>query len=73
MQDTTARQPDRKRDSEQMAAGSTDDQLAASSTNEPDDKSETGTAAIWSALKGDTAWAEYHMQIKTCLHKPQNY
>ncbi|XP_023275322.1 cip1-interacting zinc finger protein [Seriola lalandi dorsalis] len=42
--DTTARQPDRKRDSEQMATGSTDNQPTASSTNEPDDKSETDGA-----------------------------
>ena len=33
-----------------MAAGSTDDQPAASSTNEASDKSETGRAAIWAAL-----------------------
>nr|XP_020456454.1 cip1-interacting zinc finger protein-like [Monopterus albus] len=39
--DTAVRQPDRKRDSEQMAAGSTDDQPAANSTSESSDKSET--------------------------------
>ncbi|XP_029372366.1 cdkn1a interacting zinc finger protein 1a isoform X2 [Echeneis naucrates] len=39
--DTTARQSDRKRDSEQMASGSTDNQQVASGTNESDDKPET--------------------------------
>ena len=33
-----------------MAAGSTDDQPAASSTNEATDETETGRAAIWAAL-----------------------
>ncbi|KAM6901051.1 cdkn1a interacting zinc finger protein 1a [Lycodopsis pacificus] len=42
--DTAARQPDRKRDSEQMAAGSTDEQPAASITNEAADKTETDGA-----------------------------
>ncbi|KAK1884095.1 Cip1-interacting zinc finger protein [Dissostichus eleginoides] len=42
--DAAARQPDRKRDSEQMASGSTDDQPAASSTNEAGDKTETDGA-----------------------------
>lgn len=42
--DTAVRQPDRKRDSEQMASGSTDDQPAASSTNEATDKTETDSA-----------------------------
>ncbi|XP_070706824.1 cdkn1a interacting zinc finger protein 1a [Pempheris klunzingeri] len=42
--DTAARHPDRKRDSEQMAAGSTDGQDAASSTNEASEKTETDGA-----------------------------
>ncbi|XP_070845132.1 cdkn1a interacting zinc finger protein 1a isoform X2 [Chaetodon trifascialis] len=42
--DAAARQPDRKRDSEQMAAGSAGDQPAASSTNEATDRSETDGA-----------------------------
>ncbi|XP_019937789.2 cdkn1a interacting zinc finger protein 1a [Paralichthys olivaceus] len=39
--DTIARQPDRKQDGEQMAAGSTEAQPAASSTSDAHDKSET--------------------------------
>ncbi|TDH02069.1 hypothetical protein EPR50_G00169570 [Perca flavescens] len=42
--DSAARQPDRKRDSEQMAAESTDNQPAANSTNEATDKTETDGA-----------------------------
>lgn len=49
-----ARQPDRKRDSEQMAAGSSDDQPAASGAsgaNDATDKSVTGRAAVQSEQK----------------------
>lgn len=46
-----ARQPDRKRDSEQMAAGSSDDQPAASGANDATDKSVTGRAAVQSERK----------------------
>lgn len=53
MQDVAARHADRKRDSEQMAGGSTDDQPAAtaaaatatSSTSEAADKTQAGIAA----------------------------
>lgn len=52
-----ARQPDRKRDSEQMAAGSSDDQPAASGASgandatDATDKSVTGRAAVQSERK----------------------
>lgn len=46
-----ARQPDRKRDSEQMAAGSSDDQPAASGANDATDKSVTGRAVVQSERK----------------------
>ncbi|XP_037340084.2 cdkn1a interacting zinc finger protein 1a [Pungitius pungitius] len=42
--DTAARQPDRKRDSDHMASGSTDDQPAAGSTSEACDKTNTDGA-----------------------------
>lgn len=46
-----ARQPDRKRDSEQMAAGCSDDQPAASGANNATDKSVTGRATVQSERK----------------------
>lgn len=40
--DTATRQTDRKRDSEQMAAGSSDDQPAAIAANDSTEKSSAG-------------------------------
>nr|XP_040052808.1 cdkn1a interacting zinc finger protein 1a [Gasterosteus aculeatus aculeatus]XP_040052809.1 cdkn1a interacting zinc finger protein 1a [Gasterosteus aculeatus aculeatus] len=42
--DAAARQPDRKRDSDHMASGSTNDQPAAGGTNEASDKTDTDGA-----------------------------
>lgn len=58
VQDAAARQPDRKRDSEQMAAGSPDNQpAAANSTDEMADETQTGTYLLLQMKR--LAWCQF--------------